>query len=112
MSDFILDLPDSEFMKHEYSPEEGTLRIFITLWNAQKICVSFKEAIGFWIIPIHDCIGMRTAEMDSEFCTLALMGVYEKIPKDHGFQCYEFWNLDDMPFVKVVARAYEVIQEI
>ncbi len=110
MNDMLLDLPDSVMVNHVFLPKEDTLRIFLSLWTEEEAYVEFKETIAFCVYSMYDCIGMRAAKQNTEFFQTSLCRYFEKTPQQHGFQCYEFLDLDGLPEVLVVAKGYEFVK--
>ena len=98
---------DSEYVSQTYSFEDETYTVNITLWNNKPAKIVFGGVIGFQVFSICDPIGLKCEMPPSQFFHDALAAEYVKVPEQHDYKCYEIINVDEMPFIKVVAQKYE-----
>lgn len=98
---------DSEYLSQQHSWQEETLTINLELWNSKPAKIVFVDIIGFQVFSICDPIGLKCEMSPSQFFRDALAAEYEKAPEQHDYKCYEIINVDEIPFIKVVAKGYE-----
>jgi hypothetical protein len=104
----LLDLSDSELINPIYLPDQQLIRICLRSWDEKEMIIDFTEAIGFCFLSYCDPSSLQITNSSSGFMKDALELEYDTPPDNHGFSCYEFFNYDDIPFIKIIAKNFEV----
>jgi hypothetical protein len=99
---------DSSLESCELFARTENLSIHIELWNGKKITIVFYGVIGFCCYSLSDPIGVRLSN-DSDFFHHVIHKEFETIPTNHNYQCYELIDVDDSPFIKIVAQKIECL---
>jgi len=101
---------DSEYLSQQYSEQDETYSVHLMLWNGKLAKIVFSDTIGFYVFPnVGFPMGLRNEESPSVFFHDALLTEFEKTPEQHEYKCYEVIDIDEMPFIKVVAKGYEFL---
>ncbi len=106
----ILDTSDAELLSTQYNSSNNELHIFLNLWNDEKADIVFYETVAFCFLANSDPAGLRMGESNSVFLISTLSYLYENVPEEHNHVLYELLDNDDRPFVKIVAKNYELVK--
>ena len=102
---------DSEYLSQDYSWQDETYTVHLQLWNAKPAKIIFKGVIGFCVFSIMAFpMGFRYEASQSKLLHDALSTLYKTIPENHEYKCYEIIDVDEVPFIKVVAKGYEFVE--
>lgn len=105
-----IDFPDSELESFKFY-DENLLEISLNSWNAKIITLKFTDVIhftyklGFQVSNFYEILN------DSALVKEALLRNYEKIPIDHPYKLFQLEDIDDFPFIQVVAESVIVSKE-
>jgi hypothetical protein len=101
---------DSEYMSFHMS-EDATLNIYMKSWQEEPFRIEFKHSIQFLYrlgdVPkdLYELAG------GSFFLDEALSQEYIKVPLDYPYKLFQLEDIDDFPFIQVVAESVIVIKE-
>ncbi|MCL2709380.1 MAG: hypothetical protein FWE95_00735 [Planctomycetaceae bacterium] len=106
----LVDFFDSEYLSQQYSDQDDKYIVCLTLWNNKPAKIVFDGVIGVCAFSNTCPIGLRYEASPSHFFQDALTSAFEKIPEQHGYMCYEIIDVNEEPFIKVVAKGYEFLE--
>jgi hypothetical protein len=105
----LVEFFDSEFLSQEFLCQDETFVVHFLLWNNKPAKIVFDGVVGFCVFSNNALAGLRYEVSPSEFFHNALSSLYETIPEQHAYKCYDIIDVDDMPFIKVVAKGYNFL---
>lgn len=105
----LIDFADSEFRSFSMS-EEDNLTIYMKNWKEEPFRLFFKHAIQFTYV-IGDVPKDLYELSDSSFLKEAIQKRYIKMPLVHPFKHYQMEDIDDFPFIQVIAENVEVFKD-
>ena len=94
---------DSEFESFHMNDRDNILTICLTSWDEKELCLSFSNPIQF-TYKLGDAIANFYEIKDSQYLAEALSQQYVKIDKNQKFRLFQIWDINDFPFISVVAR--------
>lgn len=98
---------DSEFESFHMNDRDNILSIFLTSWDERELCLIFSNPIEF-NYKLGDAISNFYEIIDSNFLTESLSQKYVKIDKDHKYKLFQIWDINDFPFISIVAQSVDV----
>lgn len=104
-----IDFADSEYVSFEMSKSEELI-IFMKNWQGIPLKLTFKNVIQFFY-QLGDFPKDLYELNDSAFLKEALECKYEIIPFPQPFKHYQLEDIDDYPFIQVVAESVLVTKE-
>lgn len=106
-----IDFADSEY-KSFYMSENYTLTVKMNSWKETPLSLIFSHAIQF-SYKLGDVPKdlYEISNEDSTFLREALLMKYGYIPSDHPFKLFQIEDIDDFPFIQVVAESVNVVKE-
>jgi hypothetical protein len=106
-----ISFDDSEYKSFCMS-ENDTLTVYMNSWQEIPFKIVFKHTIQF-LYRLGDVPSkLFVITNESPFLKEALMNNYVEIPADHPYKLYQLEDLDDFPFIQVVAEAVEIIRGV
>jgi len=101
---------DARFKSFDMN-ENYDLTIFLNSWDEKMLRVVFYHTIQFSFK-----LGDVTQQLyqilgNNSFFEEALNREYVKAPEDHPFKMFQIHDIDDFPYIEVVAERVEVIKE-
>ncbi|MFI0436103.1 MAG: hypothetical protein ACH350_10360 [Parachlamydiaceae bacterium] len=104
-----IDFADSEYVAFQMT-EHQNLTIFMKNWQEESLRIVFKHVIEF-IYKLGD-VPKDLYELDnSSFLTEALQLKYTSTPPNHPYKHFQLEDIDDFPFIQVIAESVTVIKE-
>ena len=105
-----IDFADSSYQSFQMIKKE-ILIVSLSSWQDIPLKLTFKNIIQF-----SYKIGSRIQDLyeileSTAFLQEALEREYEKIPDDHPYRLFQLEDIDDFPFIQVVAESVEVMKE-
>jgi hypothetical protein len=101
---------DSEY-KSFHMTEEATLTVYMKSWEEEPFKIVFKHATQF-LYRLGDVPkGLYELSNTSSFLEEALSKEYIEIPLDHPYKLFQIEDINDFPFIQVVAESVIVIKE-
>lgn len=98
-----VDLSDSKFIGYEMdSNYQVTIRLLD--WQENPVNITFKNTILFYFLTGAVPENLYVVENENEFLEMALKNEYGYLPSVHSFKYYQLVDIDDLPFVKIVAE--------
>lgn len=105
-----IDFADSEFDTFELTKDNKLIVYFIS-WDEKILKVyffnpiQFSYKLGYHISNIYEVI------VKNPFLDEALSRQYVNMPNEHPFKLYQIEDLNDFPFIQVIAEDVKVIKE-
>ncbi len=104
-----IDFADSEYRSCEM--EDTDFTVYLNSWDGKTIRIIFHNTIQFsykiYAVVSYVCeITEKNSVLDE---ALALR--YEKIPNDHPYKLFQIIDIDDVPFIEVVAEGAQAFKE-
>ena len=104
-----IDFADSEFKSYEMSGETLTLKLISWDEKLLKIvflnCIQFSFKLGDFIADLYEI------EEEISFLKEALSRYYVEIENEHPFKLFQLYDIQDFPFIEVVAESVKVTKE-
>ena len=104
--DLPIGLEDSEFIS--YAKKDAFFFMYIKLWNEKKMEVSFEDAIRILDKDLGDISSFGVVSGDSTFLQDAMASLYVNVPINHEYYHFQFYNLDDIPTIELIAKSYKI----
>jgi hypothetical protein len=101
---FPIGLDDAELLQFSY--QNNQLDIVLKLWNGKKLFIKFKHVILFFALD-HLDIKALYCKKEGKFLELALSRAYVKVPDNHEYKLFQFYDIEDDPVLEIVAREFE-----
>ena len=98
---------DSEFESFYMNDRDNTLAIYLTSWDEKELCLLFSNPIQFSYM-LGDAISDFYEISDSQMLAEALSQKYIKIEKHQEFKLFQIWDINDFPFISIVAQSVNV----
>lgn len=90
--------------------EEGNLVIYMNSWEEEPFQVIFIHAIQF-LFRLGDIPkGIYEFSNHSSFLQEALFQEYGYIPVDHPYKLFQIEDIDNFPFIEVVAESISILR--
>lgn len=109
--DSEIDFADSEYKSFNMS-ENYILTINMNNWQEKSFKIIFVNTIQF-VYKLGD-IPKGVFELsndDSSFFNEALLLEYGYMPSQHPFKLFQLEDIDDFPFIQVVAESVTVVKD-
>ncbi len=105
-----ISFADSEYKSFQMS-ENSVLTIRMLSWQAQPFQVVFSHAIQF-LYRLGD-VPKDLYELSnySPFLEDSLLQEYGYIPPSHPFKLFQIEDIDDFPFIQVVAESASIVKD-
>jgi hypothetical protein len=105
-----IDFADSEYVSLNIT-EDDVLIIYLRSWQEKTLKITFSNTLQF-LYTQEDAIQDIYEILDvSPFLEKALSKRYIKLPLDHPFKLFQIEDIDDFPFIQVVAESVHVVKE-
>jgi hypothetical protein len=104
-----IDFADSEYISFHMS-EDSTLTIYLKSWNAKSLRIVFSHAIQFSYKLASDPSNLFQIE-DNRDLEKMLVETHGHVPPNHPFKLFVIEDIDDFPFIQVVAESVVVVKE-
>ena len=98
---------DSEFESFQMNDRDNTLAIYLTSWDEKELCLLFSNPIQSSYM-LGDAISDFYEISDSQMLAEALSQKYIKIEKHQEFKLFQIWDINDFPFISIVAQSVNV----
>lgn len=105
----FIDFADSEYRSFSMS-EDSNLTIYMKNWKEEPLRLFFKHTIQF-AYHLGDVPKDLYEILDSSFLNSALQKQYMKVPLVHPYKHYQIEDIDDFPFIQVVAESVEIFKD-
>lgn len=105
-----INFADSDFKSFEMM-NDYILIINLISWDNKEIKITFENCIQFSYKLHYHIANIFQVVEPSNFLNEALSENYEKIPNDHPFKLFQLEDLNDFPFIQVVAESVQVSKE-
>lgn len=105
-----IDFADSEYKYFDIS-EDRNLTIYLNSWNNKKLRIVFNHVIRFFYSLGSGPKDLYEVLENDAFLNEALATMYIKIPKSHSYKLFHMEDIDDLPFIQVVAESVAVFKE-
>jgi hypothetical protein len=102
-----IDFSDAEFRSFNLS-EDNVLYIYLTSWDEKLLTITFFRPIYFLYQLGHGISNIYSINENSKLIQDAMNKYYVKTPQKYLFKLYEIIDLDDFPFIQIVAESIEV----
>lgn len=89
-------------------PEENTLIIYLTSWNEKELRIIFLELLQFCYKQGSIISNFYEIKENTPFFKEALSHQYVKLSPDQPYKLFQIWDIDDFPFIEVVARVASI----
>ena len=97
-----IDLADAEYRAFEM--KNKILTIYFSSWDACIIRMVFSNPIQFFY-KLGDIVSDAYEILDNSPTLNASLSLkYEKIPSNHPFKLYQIVDIQDFPFIEVIAE--------
>ncbi len=103
-----IDLADSHFVSYSRVYDENKILFKINSWSSKLITVEFYDVIHFINYGTYWTVMLSEIEPTSEFLNQALIRCYGRVPKEHPYKLYRFWDADDAASFEVIARQVNI----
>lgn len=100
--------PDSRF-KSFTMLDNGDLIVYLISWQEKEIKITFLHVIQFSYKLGDVTQGLYEMTTHSSFLEEALRLQYIKVPDDHPYRYFQIQDIDDFPYIEVVAEGVDVI---
>lgn len=97
---------DAEIL--EYHRNRDDCNVVVKTWNDRFVKIRFLDVVGVNDIGIGDIRGIFEVDGSTTFLENVLAQVYTSIPATHPYRQFQFVNLDDEPYLQVVAAGIEL----
>jgi len=110
-----ISFADSELRSYEWSAREcnlgNLLIIYFNSWDNKTLKCTFTDPIQFSHLS-GDCVEDLYQNLKiTPFLEEALSRNYIKVPIDHPYKLFQVEDIDEFPFIQVVAQNVEIIKE-
>lgn len=100
---------DAEFKSLE--EEDKRLTVYLLSWEEKILKVIFINILQFRLKSNDVIQDLCEIIGDTPFLREALSRHYVSIPEKHPFKFYQIRDIDDFPFLEVVAESIQVFEE-
>lgn len=104
-----ISFDDSEYLSFNMS-EKGDLTIYMKSWEDKPFKVIFKRTIKF-SYQLGDLPKDLYERTESPILNEALARKYIEVPTVHQYKLYEIEDIDDFPFIQIVAESVYIQKE-
>ncbi len=104
-----IDFADSSFEYFKMDCNHD-LVVYLNSWDAKLIRLTFKNPIQFCYAPGDFPANIYEID-ESNLLEKALSDYYEKIPENTPFKLFQIEDIDDFPFIQVVAESVSIVKE-
>lgn len=104
-----IDFADSEYKSFAMA-EDATLTICLKSWDAKTLKIIFFKTIQF-SYRLESTTKQLYEMTEGSFLNEALMQEYDYIPTMYPYKLFQLEDIDDFPFIQVVAESVTVIKE-
>lgn len=91
--------------------EDRVLIVHLISWEKKNLKVIFNTALQYSLKSRSLVQNLYEVVGDSFFLKEALSRHYVNIPDKHPFKFYQIRDIDDFPFLEVVAESVQVFEE-
>ncbi len=102
-----LGFADSEFESFYMNDRDNSLTIILTSWDERELRLFFSNPIEF-SFKSGDAISNFYAIKNSSTLTAAISRRFTKENINNEFILYQIWDINDFPFISVVAESVKV----
>jgi len=92
-----------------YQRDSRSLRVLLQTWNGSRMSLIFEEFIGCVDTGIGEVSELLLETVPTDFFNSMLQKTYVKVPMDHGYELYQFIDVDGDPSLEIVARAFSAV---
>ncbi|GEM_PF-3760230 len=100
--EFEVGFADSELISYERG--ESGVKVLISAWNEQSICLEFKGAITLVDYGAWNFSEICELQESSPTMSRALQTQYDGNPLEHPYRLFQFLDEDNEPSMEVVAE--------
>lgn len=104
-----ISFADSELHSYEMT-FEGNIIVYISSWDAKKITATFFEPIYF-SYSAHGFLAGFYQFKKAPLLEQVITQYYGKKTENNLFKLYQFEDLEDFPFIQIVAKEVRTIKE-
>lgn len=104
--DTTLDFADAEFQTFSLA-ENNELTLILKLWNDTFVSLVLTDVLKFNYSK-GDIIKDIYENDESQLLNESLLDCFVKIPEHHSFKLYQLVDVQDYPFIEIVASAINV----
>lgn len=105
-----IDFADSRYKFFEMT-EDSTLTIHMDSWKETPLRIVFAKVIQFSYKLGDLPKDLYETSGDCPLLMEALASKYEKIPTSHPYKLFELEDIDDFPFIQIVAVSINVFKD-
>ena len=103
-----IDFADSEYLSFHIS-EDATLTIYLKSWDAKFLNLIFNHVVQFSYKLGSDPSNLFEKKNSHELEKI-LLEIYGIVPADNTFKLFILEDIDDFPFIQVVAESVSVVK--
>ena len=104
-----IDFADSEYIAFQMS-DHYNLTILMKNWKEELLRIIFKHAIQF-TYKLGDVPKDWYELENTPFLNEALQLKYIQVPANHPYKHFQLEDINDFPFIQVVAESLTVVKE-
>ncbi len=104
-----IDFADSEYRSFQMS-EDASLTIYLNSWDAKTLRIVFSHVIQFSYKLASDPQSLYEL-VNHPFLNESLMEIYGRIPPNDKFKFFQFEDIDDFPFIQLIAESVSIFKE-
>jgi hypothetical protein len=105
-----IDFADSEY-KSLFMSEDATLTVCLKSWDTKILKIIFSNTIQFSYKLESTTKQLYELTGDFPFLNEALLQEYGYIPSQHPYKFFQLEDIDNFPFIQVVAESVTVVKE-
>ncbi len=106
---FQLDFADSSYERLEMNGK--TLTVYLTSWDAKTLRIVFFHPIRLSYNTGSFPENIFEIQGGSPFLQDTITAYYEKIPQNHPFKHFQIIDIEDFPFIEIVAEGAQGFKE-
>lgn len=103
-----IDFADSEFSNFELLQNIDALKIRLISWDERELILFFQNPIQFVFKQGDVVSNLYECMQNTPFLQEALSINYTKLPTEHPFKLFQLYDIDDFPFIEVVAESVRI----
>ncbi len=104
-----IDFADSAY--HSIKTDGSKVIVLLTSWDGRMIKLTFSDVIQFVYKLCDGTQEIVESNDQTVFFQEALKKRYGTIPSHHPYLLYQILDLDDYPYIEIVAKRVDAIKE-
>ena len=99
-----IGLADAEIVS--YSSDNSDVTVIVKAWNSSTVKIIFNDVIGVLDVGIGDITALCQETEATSLMSTAIGRMYETVPEETPYHCYQFLDLDDFPAMEIIAASH------